>query len=639
MNKYLLVLTNILLSILLAACNRRGKDISAIANDIAAIDAQVGAITRIDCPLPLAGEKEGETYYCGVYTVPQDYANPGGATLNLAFQVLKARNATPLPDPIVFLAGGPGQSGMVSAAGQLYGDLRQERDLVFPAQRGTLFSHRLALEECVALLGEQMGRSELNAFAESFAGLEQVDRSLPYAEYLAQYTQRSGAINQRCHEAFRAAGLDPAQFTTANSAQDLVGLLAALGYDSYNLHGVSYGTRLALETLRRHPDAPVRSVVLDSPVDPTADRLASAAGAVHDSVTRLFEACAADAACNAAYPDLVARTNALIDRLTAQPITAGDQTVDVDAFITQLTDLSNTRANYLPRMIAELEAGDASTYLALRSGEAGSQPPEGSITSPGMDLLVRQISEAAAEANPQDIMGNIRTVADIISAAQEAQPQAAMKKLAQEKLAGSEKLPRILESIDSLSPADLALLASSTGGSSDKPDKAAVQKVTDAQQRNQALFMLSGIVCHEQLPFSDVDAALARNSSLPIPALRASGALLATEVGNCENYPMGEPDSSYGQPVSSALPVLILQGEFDVRTPLANGLALAEQLENATLAVIPQMGHETWTGSGCVGQIATNFIRNPNQAPDTSCLQARQERFVLPSEPLTNQAE
>lgn len=639
MSKYLLVLTIILVPILVAACKRRGKDISAIANDIAAIDAQVGAITRIDCPLPLAGEKEGETYYCGVYTVPQDYANPEGATLNLAFQVLKARNATPLPDPIVFLAGGPGQSGIVSAAGQLYGDLRQERDLVFPAQRGTLFSHRLALEECVALLGEQMGRSELNAFAESFAGLDAVDRSLPYAEYLAQYTQRAGAINQRCHGAFRAAGLDPAQFTTANSAQDLVGLLAALGYDSYNLHGVSYGARLVLETLRRHPDAPVRSVVLDSPVDPTADRLASAASAVHDSVMRLFEVCAADAACNAAYPDLVARTTALIDRLAAQPITAGDQTVDVDAFITQLTDLSNTRANYLPRMIAELEAGDATTYLALRSGEAGSQPPEGSITSPGIHQLVRQISEAASEANPQDIMGNIRIVAEIVSAAQKAQPQAAMKKLAQEKLAGSERLPAILASIDNLSPADLALLASSTGVSSDKPDKAAVQKVTDAQQKNAALFMLAGIVCHEQLPFSDVDAALARNSSLPIPALAASGALLATEVGNCENYPMGEPDPSYNQPVSSDLPVLILQGEFDVRTPLANGQALAQQLRNATLAVIPQMGHETWTGSGCVAQIASSFIRNSDQAPDLACLQARQERFVLPGEPLTKPTE
>jgi pimeloyl-ACP methyl ester carboxylesterase len=637
MSKYLLVFTIILVSILLAACRRGGKDISAIAADIAAIDAQVGAITRIDCPLPLAGEKEGESYYCGVYTVPLDYANPDGATLNLAFQVLKATNANPLPDPIVFLAGGPGQSGVVAAGGQLYGDLRQERDLVFPAQRGTLFSHRLALEECVALLGEQMGRSELNAFAESFAGLDAVDRSLPYAEYLAQYTQRSGALNQRCHGAFSAAGLDPAQFTTANSAQDLVGLLAALGYDSYNLHGVSYGARLALETLRRHPDAPIRSVVLDSPVDPAADRLAVAAGAVHGSVMRLFEVCAADAACNAAYPDLVQRTNALIDRLAAQPITAGDQTVGVDAFITQLTDLSNTRANYIPRMIAELEAGDAGAYLALRNGEAGSQPAEGSIASPGMDRLVRQISEAAAQANPQDIMGNIRIVADIISAAQEAQPQTAMKKIAQEKLAGSERLPAILESIDNLSPADLALLADSTGGSSNKPDKATLQKVTDAQQKNAALFMLSGIVCHEQLPFSDVDAALALNNSLSIPTLRASGALLATEVGNCENYPMGEPDPSYNQPVSSDAPILILQGEFDVRTPLANGLALAEQLENATLAVIPQMGHETWASSGCVGQIASSFIRNPDEAPDLSCLQARQERFVLPGEPLTNQ--
>ena len=59
--------------------------------------------------------------------------------------------------PIVFLAGGPGQSGILAAGRQLYGDLRDDRDLIFPAQRGTLFGQRLALEECVDLLGDQLG--------------------------------------------------------------------------------------------------------------------------------------------------------------------------------------------------------------------------------------------------------------------------------------------------------------------------------------------------------------------------------------------------------------------------------------------------------------------------------------------------
>ena len=82
--------------------------------------------------------------------MPADYDNPQGGTLNMTYMVLKASGDDPLPDPIVFLAGGPGQSAIVSAGDAIYGDLRQDRDLVFPAQRGTLFSHRLAIDECVA---------------------------------------------------------------------------------------------------------------------------------------------------------------------------------------------------------------------------------------------------------------------------------------------------------------------------------------------------------------------------------------------------------------------------------------------------------------------------------------------------------
>jgi pimeloyl-ACP methyl ester carboxylesterase len=611
----------------------RGSSILPVADQIASLKADVGTITRIDCPLKLTGDEvEGETYHCGVYTAPLDYGNPGGETLNLAFMVLRARNASPLPDPIVYLAGGPGQSGIVAASDSIYGDLRQDRDLIFPAQRGTLFSHRLGLEECVALLGKQMGGSELNAFAESFSGLGQLDRSLPYEEYLAQYRERAGAINARCHEAFRAAGLDPAQFTTANSADDLVGLMKALGYASYNLHGVSYGTRLALETMRRHPDAGIRSVVLDSPVAPSADRLAVAASAVHDSVIRLFEVCAADAACNAAYPNLVARANALVDRLAAAPITVGEKNIGRDEFIAQLTDLSGTRANYIPRLIAELERGETTTYLALANGEVGVQAVEGSALTSSVQELIAQVSTAAAAASNGDIITSIRIVADVVKAARQPEPRSAMQAVAGEKLAGAPELPAILARIDALTPQEIEELVNATAGAPQKVDAKAVALVADAQAKNNALFMLSGIVCHEQLDVASVSGAPDAGGDLAIPALRASGALLATEVGNCTNYPMGEADPSYHDPVSSDIPTLILQGEFDVRTPPINGRILAEQLANATLVMVPQAGHETWTGAGCVAEIGRRFFMHPDQPPDLSCLEARRERFSMPGE-------
>lgn len=630
----LLILIALLAMLGLVAC-RGGDDgtaeLSRLEKEISDIEAEPGTITAVSCPLKIPTEIEGETYECGVYTVPVNYGDPDAGSINLTFVRLFATDEA-TEAPIVFLAGGPGQSGILAAGRQLYGDLSRDRDLIFPAQRGTLFGSRLALEECVTLLGSQLGRSELTAFVESVSAGDSRDRSMPYDQYLSQYRETVGAINGRCHEAFRQAGLDPVQFNTANSTNDLVGLLQALGYESYNLHGTSYGTRLALETLRRHPQAPIRSIVLDSPSTPTVERLSNLAVAPHEMVMQLFANCTADAACNEAYPDLPARTEALLARLASAPLAAGEQQIGPDEVIAELLDLGGTRGNYIPRMIAELEAGDTTTYLALSKREAGTASPEGSTGSQAVNDLVQRISLAGLKGgNP---LTGLQAVKDVLDGAQEDDPRAGMKANAERVLADSESLPGILEAIDALTDEEVQQLKEMMSGAGTTTDQAAVDLFTRASARNNAHFLLSGIVCLEQLPFSDIQAALDRRDALAIPALGTTDAMLATEVGNCTDYPMGEPDPTYGEPVNSAVPILILQGEYDTRTPPDNGRALAEQLENATLVVVPQAGHETWAGDNCASRIGISFLRAPDQPLDFSCLQARQHRFSLPGDPL-----
>lgn len=620
------------LPFLVACANDNSNGLQGVSAAIAAIEAEPGAITPIDCPLPLPGEAEGETAECGVYTVPVNYDDPAAGTINLTFVRLLAEGDNPLPDPLVFLAGGPGQSGVVSAGGNLYGDIRQERDLIFPAQRGTLFGSRLALEECVALLGEQLGRSELNTFVGQVSERGELDRTLPFDDYLAQYSATTGQINARCHEAFRQTGQDPTQFTTANSARDLVGMMAALGYESYNLHGTSYGTRLALETMRRHPDAAIRSVVLDSPASPSTERLATLATATHAALEQLFADCEADAACNDAYPDLLDRTVALLAQLEAEPLVVGEQTIDTSTVLRELTNLVNTRSNYLPRMIAELETGDATTYLALANGEVGTEPPEGSLVSAAVSDLLQLLSQAGV--TPDNPFAGLEIVKQVLDATLEENPREAMRVAAQDALPESDSLPRILEGIDALSAEDIASLQEQMAGAQTGTDEAAVALITDANSRNNAFFMLNGIVCLEELPFEDAAAALAARDALPIPALGLSDAALATELGNCTDYPMGETDPAYNEPVNSDVPTLILQGEFDTRTPPVNGRTLAEQLANATLALVPQAGHETWGAGNCAAQIGIAFITDPAQTPDLSCLEQRREQFSLPGDPL-----
>lgn len=113
-------------------------------------------------------------------------------------------------------------------------------------------------------------------------------------------------LNETCWDQFAEQGLDLNQFTTEASARDVVELLKALNYDSFNLHGVSYGTRLAMAIMAKLPGydyTPVlRSVVLDSTFPPSIYLIASLPRNDHDFMLQLLAECQADAKCRQAYP-------------------------------------------------------------------------------------------------------------------------------------------------------------------------------------------------------------------------------------------------------------------------------------------------------------------------------------------------
>ena len=83
---------------------------------------------------------------CGAYTVYEDRDARSGHTIEINVLVVKAIEANPEPDPVVYFEGGPGGSSVATArfiVDQLT-DVRRRRDLVFVDQRGTGGSGRLA---------------------------------------------------------------------------------------------------------------------------------------------------------------------------------------------------------------------------------------------------------------------------------------------------------------------------------------------------------------------------------------------------------------------------------------------------------------------------------------------------------------
>jgi pimeloyl-ACP methyl ester carboxylesterase len=235
---------------------------------------------------------------CGLITVPEDHQQPNGPTIRLPYAIIASASATPAADPVVFpTSGGPGGSALDGLGGWLQHPFLNQRDLILVEQRGTFYAQ------------PQLNCPEADrAFRANF-GL---------TETIAAEDERIVAAAQDCRERLRAAGINVAAYTTAQSAADLEMLRLALGYEQWNLYGVSYGTRLVLTVMRDYP-AGVRSAILDSAYPPQASIYTEGVSNAERAIEQLLTSCAADRVCSAAYPTLRQRLTMLVDRLTAAP--------------------------------------------------------------------------------------------------------------------------------------------------------------------------------------------------------------------------------------------------------------------------------------------------------------------------------
>ncbi|MCA9922216.1 MAG: alpha/beta fold hydrolase [Anaerolineales bacterium] len=237
---------------------------------------------------------------CGYLIVPEDRANPG-RTIRLHVAIVSSKSSDPAPDPVVYLNGGPGIHTLIATDYfvTLFDDILAQRDLILFDQRGTGYSEpALDCPETTEAV---------------FAHIESdLDSAEEHANYVAALTA--------CHDRLTAAGINLSAYNSAAGAADLHELRHALGYETWNLLGISYGTRLALTAMRDFGSTgTIRSVILDSVAPPQADFLAEGGINVDHAFNLLFARCTADEACNNAYPNLETRFYALVDKLNDEP--------------------------------------------------------------------------------------------------------------------------------------------------------------------------------------------------------------------------------------------------------------------------------------------------------------------------------
>jgi len=208
---------------------------------------------------------------CGELTVPLDYAQPQGSQVSIGFVVLPAFNPSSHRNPLIFLAGGPGQAATSIAAqvNQMFSSIRANRDIILIDQRGT---GRSAALECAHDMPIDLA-SDYDLF----------DPGL-LADCVAQLPE----------------GIE--HFTTANAIRDFERVRASLGITQVDLYGGSYGSRAAFAYLALAGGS-VGAVILDG-VSPPSVPIGlfgkSGAAAFERAITR----CANITSCHTAFPNL-----------------------------------------------------------------------------------------------------------------------------------------------------------------------------------------------------------------------------------------------------------------------------------------------------------------------------------------------
>ncbi|MCV2352776.1 alpha/beta hydrolase [Paucibacter sp. B2R-40] len=228
---------------------------------------------------------------CGHIKRPLNPAEPGGTQIDIHFLVVPAMARNKQPDPVLMLAGGPGQSAMAVAPMVMsrLARLNNRRDIVFIDQRGT-------------------GKSAPLQCAD--------DRDLPIAEALDASAQFKRLETCRLALAKLPHG-DMRFYSTTIAMQDFEAVRAALGAPQWNLIGGSYGTRAALEYLRLFP-AQVRRTVLDGVAPPDMVLPASFSTDGQAALDASLLACEQEPACQQLFPKLRQEWAALLQSMPRQ---------------------------------------------------------------------------------------------------------------------------------------------------------------------------------------------------------------------------------------------------------------------------------------------------------------------------------
>ena len=354
--------------------------------------AMLGEIAFTPCSLSSPMSRDSLEAQCASFLVPEDRADPDKRRIALNIAWLQATgNGEKMPDPVFFLAGGPGQAAVATypAMDPVFREVRKTRDVILVDQRGT-------------------GESNLLSCTSPDGGKDDADVSPE-----AMQAQAATCVETLSRKA------DLRHYTTTDAVADLDAVRQAIGAAQLNLVGVSYGTRVAQQYAMRHPAA-TRSIVLDSVVPNTLQLGNIFARNLDDALALQFGLCTKDPACRDTLGDPRAELDALLAKLRAAPVEVeyrdassgetkqGTLRAETVAGLVRMYAYMPLASALLPKLIHEANAGRYDNLMALAQMMSGDMQDAMAM---GMQMSVVCSEDADSmvvrEEDKDTVLGNL----------------------------------------------------------------------------------------------------------------------------------------------------------------------------------------------------------------------------------------
>ena len=297
---------------------------------------------RIDalvCPFKGRIEYEPGEIECGLLQVPENREDPNSRFIELHFIKLNSTwddeeeeddeedpGLAPgkRDDPVIYLTGGPGAAAEYYVGRFKDHGIRKHRDLYILEQRG------------IANSGD---------FCETYVTR---NPAIGNVSSLEKSAEAARIVAEECARNAMAAGVDITAYNTIENARDVKALRIALGFDKWNVWGISYGTLLGQAYIKEDPEG-ILAIVLDAivPLDARSDVISWRVINWYDrDLNKLDELCQADDDCADSFPGLGERVRDAALAAMDEPIAV--EVRDIESYPTGKAYFLSDVAAFLP---------------------------------------------------------------------------------------------------------------------------------------------------------------------------------------------------------------------------------------------------------------------------------------------------